>query len=85
MWYLRAQLYRHFDKNGTLLYIGITTDVLDRTLAHRQTKWFRRMSYITVEHFRTLKAARVAELRALRTEAPAFNKCAYALRSKRER
>ncbi len=82
-----TQLYRHFDKKGTLLYVGIAVCSFERLKCHRFThkQWFRRIASITIEHYRTVKTARAAELEAIRTEAPLFNKCAVALVAKRER
>lgn len=67
-------LYRHFDKDGVLLYVGISNDVRYRTDTHRKiSRWFLDIAKITVTHFPSRDDALVAEKRAIKEETPKFN------------
>jgi GIY-YIG catalytic domain len=69
-----AQLYRHFDKSGTLLYVGISISAV-RRLAQHKTKaaWFPAIALIEVEHFPNRAAAQRAEVAAIIKERPKYN------------
>jgi predicted GIY-YIG superfamily endonuclease len=70
-------LYRWFDANGKLLYIGITTDPEARERHHRSGSWWIRWaSRCDVEYPQVLSLvdAERDELRAITTEGPVFNK-----------
>jgi predicted GIY-YIG superfamily endonuclease len=67
------QLYRHYDAQGGLLYIGISSEVLRRLGEHRQSRWYRSIALITIEPFPTWKAAQAAERAAIRAEWPRYN------------
>lgn len=74
-------LYRHFDKDGALLYVGISMTITNRTRAHCfNAPWFRDVRNISVEWHPSRLAAEEAEKLAIRTENPRFNKT-YAVRS----
>jgi hypothetical protein len=65
-----TQLYRHFDKNGCLLYVGISLSTLARLSQHkRDSAWFSKITRIEIEHFPNLGAALHAERKAIKTEA----------------
>ncbi|MEV4381595.1 GIY-YIG nuclease family protein [Streptosporangium sp. NPDC049644] len=67
-------LYRFFDQDGTLLYIGITESPLVRLDGHAATQpWWGEVRSATYEHFQSRAEAREAELNAIRSERPAFN------------
>jgi hypothetical protein len=67
-------LYRHFDKDGRLLYVGISLSAVVRMQQHiRQAKWARDIARIEVEWFETRCEAEAAEWRAIRTEGPIHN------------
>lgn len=66
-----TQLYRHFDIAGKLLYVGISYDFLKRS--HKGSKWFYRITTITIEHYETRELALQAETAAIITEKPLFN------------
>ena len=69
-----ANLYRHFDENGVLLYVGISTSALKRLGEHeRSAGWFKRIVKVTIVNFPTREAAADAELRAIKTEFPLHN------------
>jgi hypothetical protein len=71
---MMEQLYRHFDKEGTLLYIGISYNALCRLTQHKRTAhWFKDITNITIEPFETRKEVEEAELQAIRLEKPKHN------------
>src|SRR5438067_656371 len=39
-----TQLYRHFDADGTLLYVGISLSALQRLRGHRAAEWIDRIT-----------------------------------------
>lgn len=69
-----TELYRHFDKSGTLLYVGISLSTVHRLKEHRGgSGWYRKVVTITIERFPTRKAALAAERKAVQTEHPLHN------------
>jgi hypothetical protein len=71
---MSAYLYRHFDAEGVLLYVGISIDVGRRTGDHaKHSAWFDRVARIDVETFDSRDAAIDAERRAIINECPLFN------------
>ena len=67
-------VYRYFTPTDRLLYVGCTSKFNARISSHkRASEWFRFVSYITVEHYRSKIAAVAAEERAIRSEMPKFN------------
>jgi len=67
-------LYRHFDKDGKLLYVGIALSVIDRLRSHRGCSfWFHDISTITIEKFSTRKEVLDAEKIAIKNENPSHN------------
>jgi len=68
-------LYRFFDNNNNLLYIGISKAFVNRLNAHSFTaEWFFRASYVTIEHFETRQQVESAEKHAIKSELPKYNK-----------
>lgn len=68
-------LYRHFDATGVLLYVGITVDIHGRTRSHAgQAEWAPLAASGTITWFPDEAAARIAEMAAIKTEAPLFNR-----------
>lgn len=67
-------LYRMFDSESRLLYIGITMNIRHRVAAHRSTKeWWTNVAVIKVERLPTRAAALEAERNAIALEKPAHN------------
>lgn len=67
-------LYRLFDKDGGLLYVGITVDVEQRMTAHRSEKtWWPDVATKRIEWFPNRPAALRAELVAIGAEQPRHN------------
>jgi hypothetical protein len=70
----RTALYRFFDADMNLLYVGITDDPWRRQRQHfRQKPWWPRAKHWTVTWHDTEPEARSAELKAIKGEAPRFN------------
>jgi len=70
----RCALYRHFDTEGTLLYVGISMRPITRTKEHvTLSGWAEQIANVTIEYFPTRKEAMEAEARAVQTEGPLHN------------
>lgn len=70
----RTSLYRHFDADGALLYVGISLSWPARTKAHvRESSWFAEVAQVTIEQFATREEALEAEREAIRREKPRHN------------
>jgi predicted GIY-YIG superfamily endonuclease len=68
-------LYRFFNANNELLYIGITSNPFSRMAGHSLDKhWFTEVTHATFEHFLSRAAVDAAETRAIRAEFPKYNK-----------
>ena len=75
-----AELYRHYDADDRLLYVGISYSAALRTFRHAQAArysdlsfWFDQIVTIKIERFRTRREALAAEVRAIREEGPVYN------------
>lgn len=74
-------VYRIFDEEGSLLYVGSTNDARRRLAQHRNAEsntpaskaLSARYHSATVEFFQTLSEARLAEARAIDSEGPEIN------------
>ncbi len=66
-------LYRCFDIDGVLLYVGISLSTISRMNEHRRAEWFDRCSQIEIEHHDTRAGALEAEAKAIIDECPAHN------------
>jgi predicted GIY-YIG superfamily endonuclease len=67
-------LYRFFDAQGQLLYVGLTENVASRWRQHNTFKprWAD-VATATLEHFATREKAAAAEVRAIEQERPLWN------------
>jgi len=55
----KTELYRHFDANGSLLYVGISLSTAQRMGEHRcGSEWWKKVVSITIQRFPTRKPAR---------------------------
>lgn len=71
---MKTTVYRYYDENEQLLYVGITGDNYKRQSAHRRgSSWFKDAVNATFEHFDTREEALEAETIAIRTENPMYN------------
>jgi predicted GIY-YIG superfamily endonuclease len=67
-------LYRWFDADGRLLYIGITNDLANRTEQHAESsEWFPFAAALTVWIYPDRASATSAETSAIKAEYPLFN------------
>jgi hypothetical protein len=71
---VRTALYRLFDCDGKLLYVGITCNVDSRMSSHASAKpWWGHVVRQDVEWFPDRPTALAAEVNAIVSEAPAHN------------
>lgn len=69
------KLYRHFDCDATLLYVGVAKHLAARTAGHKAASpWGKQIARITTEEYPTKAAAHAAERAAILSEGPKFNK-----------
>ncbi len=67
-------LYRFYDEQDRLLYVGISLTLIIRMSSHRATKnWWRDVSRVRVQHYPNRDAATAAEAIAIRGEKPLHN------------
>lgn len=71
---MRAVVYRMYDADYRLLYVGHSINAIQRLQGHASTAaWFEDIDTITVEHFDTVDQAQTAEREAIAAEQPAHN------------
>lgn len=71
----RTALYRFFHEGGALLYVGITSKLGVRWQAHMgSSEWWPLAARVEAEWLATRALALRAELDAIRTELPIFNR-----------
>ena len=66
-------LYRFFDANDRLLYVGITHNPSRRFEKHRARDWWRDVATIRLQVYPTRAAVQAAERRAVANEHPRHN------------
>lgn len=72
---MRTELYRYFDADDVLLYVGISLTSVRRMSEHRsKSYWYSKAVKITIERFETRIAAFDAEATAILREKPLHNK-----------
>jgi Arm DNA-binding domain len=70
----KCSLYRHYDVDGNLLYVGISLEPLRRQQKHMDTvDWRTAIFQIVIEPFATREDAIEAEESAIRNEHPKYN------------
>ena len=72
--YNQVSLYRYFDVEDTLLYVGVSDDPLRRAKEHRSKFWYDKAYRATTEWYPSKVLAHEAERRAIIFENPVFNK-----------
>lgn len=73
-WIAETVLYRWYDSDGALVYVGITNDLATRQSSHaRLSSWAQFADTCRVERFRSRRDAEIAELAAIESENPIFN------------
>jgi excinuclease UvrABC nuclease subunit len=67
-------LYRHFDREGRLLYVGVSLSAIQRTKQHHtNAPWFREITRIELTWFGSRSSAELAEEHAIKAEKPLYN------------
>jgi len=67
-------LYRHFDGDGNLLYVGISINPFKRLDEHKHSsQWFDFVKNVTIEFFDNREEALRAETTAIAKEKPIYN------------
>jgi hypothetical protein len=66
-------LYRHFDDQGCLLYVGVSLNALQRLCDYRSSRCFNRIARVEIDRFPARGAALTAELVAIHNERPEYN------------
>lgn len=70
----RTAVYRHYDADGRLLYIGCSCDPFSRFAVHRSvSSWAHDVANMSVEWFPDRETALCAEKAAILTEKPPHN------------
>jgi len=71
---MNCDLYRHFNKEGHLLYVGISLSTFHRLSQHKNhSHWFNEITSVTIEKFKSRKEAIEAEKEAITNEDPSHN------------
>lgn len=68
-----ASVYRFFDSDGTLLYVGATKCGPRRFSAHEKREWWPDVALIEIEHFDSREEALAHESEWIRSRDPKFN------------
>lgn len=73
--WLPTQLYRHYDTEGKLLYVGIAGDAVRRLEEghRRESHWYRLIARVLIQDIPTRIEARNAEEMAIVVEQPLYN------------
>lgn len=70
----RYCLYRHFDADDALLYLGISISHFNRLAQHKDcSSWFSKIVKVTLEFYDTRDAVLSAEKNAIINEKPKYN------------
>lgn len=72
---MNTTLYRYFDSDGRLLYVGITKNLFQRQDQHSRTQpWWHEVATATFQHLDNRDSALFAETAAIARELPKYNK-----------
>lgn len=66
-------VYRLYDREGTLLYIGASSQYEARVTEHRKREWGDQIYHVGCEAFESREAALTAEFQAIVAEQPLHN------------
>lgn len=70
----KTALYRHFDADGALLYVGISNSAFKRLDQHKAAShWAMDIARVEMKWFETREEAISAEREAIRNESPRHN------------
>jgi predicted GIY-YIG superfamily endonuclease len=68
-------LYRFYDIDRQLLYVGITNNPWQRIKAHESDKdWWNEVAHATFEHYQSRMELEAEERAAIKSERPRYNK-----------
>jgi predicted GIY-YIG superfamily endonuclease len=71
---MSTTLYRFFNSQNDLLYVGISMNFASRIRSHKSERdWFTQIASITLEHYETREDAVEAEKQAITQECPRHN------------
>jgi predicted GIY-YIG superfamily endonuclease len=78
----KTALYRFYDRDNNLLYVGISKDWLFRLETHKKDKsWIQEVANVKIAWYTTRINAELAERSAIRWESPKYNKQSVILNS----
>lgn len=67
-------LYRHFDREGALLYVGVSLSAIQRLGQHADhSHWYSSIARVEIENFETREEVLAAERKAIVQENPRHN------------
>ena len=67
-------LYRFFDDDDNLLYVGISVNAYNRAKQHSKDKhWWPEVKSITLNVYPDRESVELAEINAIKTEKPIYN------------
>lgn len=69
----KSAVYRLFDADSNLLYVGMALHPENRIVRHRRKPWGKKITHFTVEWHEGRHVALAAENHAIATENPAHN------------
>jgi excinuclease UvrABC nuclease subunit len=70
-----TEVYRHFDKEGRLLYVGMGFQAVKRLRGHKKSSpRFGQIARMTIVSYPRWEQARAVERRAISIEKPLYNK-----------
>ena len=67
-------VYRFYDRNDVLLYVGCTAGFKPRRAAHKAKKWYSDVTRVEIKRFKTHREALDAERKAIWEEYPHYNR-----------
>jgi hypothetical protein len=68
-------LYRFYDPNDCLLYVGISNNWIQRLRSHeKNSPFFALATRVTIEHYEDRESVERAEIESIRNDKPVFNK-----------
>jgi len=71
---MKTNLYRHYNQEGTLLYVGVSLSAVNRLAQHREhSSWFDEIATVKIETFDSRDGALTAETIAINEERPVYN------------
>ena len=66
-------LYKHYDKDMNILYIGMTINLFNRHLATKHGRWVKNINFIEIEKFDNFDDLKKAEKEAILKHRPINN------------